>query len=285
MDKKIISFVDGSHYSASVCDYTAWAMARLGVPAELIHVLGRAPEQSEDLSGTIALGARSALMAQLASIDEQRAKLVSQRGRAILEDAKARTQEVCLRDGCAQDVATQLRNGDILEAVTEREADARLIIIGKRGDEADIAHDHLGSNLERAIRSTKVPVLVANRAFAPVERVAIAYDGGVSAKRAMAVLAQSPIFTDLDLQVVSVGDNARSRAEEGCQLLAQSGLQPRAVGLSGEPEKALGSHIDADGIDLIVMGAYGHSRIRSFIIGSTTTALIRACKVPVLLMR
>ena len=37
--------------------------------------------------------------------------------------------------------------------------------------------------------------------------------------------------------------------------------------------------------DMLVMGAYGHSRIRSLIIGSTTTAMIRACKVPVVLMR
>jgi len=33
------------------------------------------------------------------------------------------------------------------------------------------------------------------------------------------------------------------------------------------------------------MGAYGHSRIRSLIIGSTTTEMIRSCKVPVALFR
>jgi nucleotide-binding universal stress UspA family protein len=33
------------------------------------------------------------------------------------------------------------------------------------------------------------------------------------------------------------------------------------------------------------MGAYGHSRIRNLMIGSTTTAMIRTCKVPVVLMR
>ena len=32
---------------------------------------------------------------------------------------------------------------------------------------------------------------------------------------------------------------------------------------------------------MLVMGAYSHSRSRSQIIGSTTTAMIRACKVPV----
>ena len=38
-------------------------------------------------------------------------------------------------------------------------------------------------------------------------------------------------------------------------------------------------------IGLLVMGAYGHSRIRSLVIGSTTTEMVRSCKVPVLLFR
>jgi len=38
-------------------------------------------------------------------------------------------------------------------------------------------------------------------------------------------------------------------------------------------------------IDLLLMGAYGHSRIRNLIIGSTTTSMIRSCKIPVLLFR
>jgi len=47
--------------------------------------------------------------------------------------------------------------------------------------------------------------------------------------------------------------------------------------LSGKPGAV------QSGFDMQVMGAYGHSR--SLIIGSTTTAMIRACKVPVVLMR
>jgi nucleotide-binding universal stress UspA family protein len=34
-----------------------------------------------------------------------------------------------------------------------------------------------------------------------------------------------------------------------------------------------------------MMGAYGHSPIRTMIVGSTTTAMIRTVKAPVLLVR
>ena len=37
---KIIALVDGSTYSASVCDHAAWAAKRIGLGVELVHVLG-----------------------------------------------------------------------------------------------------------------------------------------------------------------------------------------------------------------------------------------------------
>jgi nucleotide-binding universal stress UspA family protein len=43
--------------------------------------------------------------------------------------------------------------------------------------------------------------------------------------------------------------------------------------------------VEAEDIGLLVMGAYGHSRIRNLIIGSTTTEMIRLCKIPVVLFR
>ncbi|WP_346433142.1 universal stress protein [Breoghania sp.] len=42
---------------------------------------------------------------------------------------------------------------------------------------------------------------------------------------------------------------------------------------------------EREGFHLLVMDAYGHSRIRSFVIGSTTSEMMRSCKVPILLFR
>jgi nucleotide-binding universal stress UspA family protein len=43
--------------------------------------------------------------------------------------------------------------------------------------------------------------------------------------------------------------------------------------------------VETDAYELMIMGAFGHSRIRHLIIGSTTTEMIRSCKIPVLLFR
>ena len=55
--------------------------------------------------------------------------------------------------------------------------------------------------------------------------------------------------------------------------------------LEGDPDEVIAEEVEKKGIDLLVMGAYGHSRIRHLVIGSTTTAFIRTCRIPVLLFR
>lgn len=282
--QKIVALVDGSIYSASVCDHAAWIASRTGVPVELIHVLGRREaSDTHDHSGAIALGARSTLMEQLAELDAQRAKLISHRGRAVLEDAQA-----LLEKAGVTEVTTRLRHGDIVEAVADVEADARVILIGKRGEAADFAKGHLGSNLERIIRASHKPVFVASRGFKPISKVLVAYDGGASAMKAVDHIARSPLFQGLSVHVVTVG-TATPEVTKGLvdarSMLKAAGIEAETSVLPGQPEAALAKLVEEAQFDMLVMGAYGHSRIRSLIIGSTTTAMIRACKVPVVLMR
>jgi nucleotide-binding universal stress UspA family protein len=47
----------------------------------------------------------------------------------------------------------------------------------------------------------------------------------------------------------------------------------------------IGDVVAQDHINLLVMGAYGHSSIRQLIVGSTTSEMIRTVKIPVLLFR
>ncbi len=281
---KILTLLDGSAYSESVCHYTAWIAKRLNISVEAMHVLGRREgAASSDLSGALRLGARTALLEQLAALDEQRAKLAQAKGHAILEDAKA----ILDQDG-VPNVTLRLRKGDILEAVREIESDVRAITLGKRGEGSEFATGHLGSNLERIVRMSKVPVFVASREFRPVSKVLVAYDGSASAKVAIRRMSTSPVFTDLEICVLCVGpDEARAlaTAKDAVATLkaAQIIATPRAE--SGEPEEVLGKLVTEEGFNLLVMGAYGHSKIRALVIGSTTTAMTQTAGIPVLLYR
>ncbi|MEA1941545.1 MAG: universal stress protein [Pseudomonadota bacterium] len=282
---KLIVLVDGSVYGESVCDHAAWVAAKLDAEVELLHVLGRGDLQSApvNLSGALGLGAKHTLLDELAAHDAERSRLAKERGRAILEVAQARLAE----DGTAS-VSSRLRHGDLVEELHKVEADATLIVVGKRGEAADFAKAHLGSNLERILRTATRPIMVASRAFRPVERALIAFDGGASAKKAVSHIATGKLFTGIPLHLLTVGpDDTPHRAalDAAADELRAAGHEVTATILPGEPEKAIVDYIEAQSISLLVMGAYGHSRIRNLIIGSTTTDMIRKSKVPVMLFR
>lgn len=282
---KLIAVIDGSAYSTSVCEHAAWIANRTNSEIDVVHVLGRRDVSGDpsNLSGSIGLGARSSLLAELADLDAQKARLAQKRGRAILADAAS-----LLTERGVQSVHTRLRNGEIVETVQELAADADLIVIGKRGEGADFDTLHLGSNLERVVRSTVKPVLVASRGFQSIKRVLIAFDGGPSSLKAVEFIAQSAHFNDLECHLLNVGSESTSirRQIEGASATLESGgYRVSLEVLAGQPETIIANKVDRDGFDLVIMGAYGHSRIRNLIIGSTTTEMIRYCKVPVLLFR
>ncbi|MFN4058177.1 MAG: universal stress protein, partial [Roseinatronobacter sp.] len=146
----------------------------------------------------------------------------------------------------------------------------------------------LGSNLERILRSARKPVLVASRAFRPIEKVLVAFDGGTSALEAVDHIARSPVFQGLTIQVVTVG-TASAQVTKGLEnaqaIVHAAGIMAETTTLPGQPETALARLVEDAGFGMLVMGAYGHSRIRSLIIRSTPPAMIRACKVPIVLMQ
>ncbi len=282
---KLVAVIDGSVYSASVCEHAAWIANRAGSEIDVVHVLGRRNASSEpsNLSGSIGLGARSSLLAELAELDAQQARLAQKRGRAILEDA-----ESLLTSRGVDKIHTRLRNGEIVETVVDLEADADLLVLGKRGEAADFDTGHLGSNLERVIRSSHKPVLVASRGFKPISRVLIAFDGGKSSLKAIEFFSQREHYNDLVCHVLMVGSDTpehRRQIEGAVATLKNGGFQATGDILEGQPESVITDQVDNHAFDLVIMGAYGHSRIRNMIIGSTTTEMIRSCKVPVLLFR
>lgn len=258
---------------------------RTDASVDLIHVLGRRSVGSTptDLSGNLKLGARSALLAELAELDAQSTKLELRRGRIILDEAEQR-----LKEAGVSNVTSKLRHSDVVGTVQEFEGGADAIIIGKRGEAADFAKLHLGSNLERVVRAATKPVVVASRAFRPINSFMIAYDGGASAQKAVQHIAQGKLFTDMHCCIVTFGKAspvAEAELEQAASRLRDAGYEVDASFIDGEPDRAIKQKIEENKIDLLVMGAYGHSRMRQLIIGSTTTEMVRSCLVPVMMFR
>ena len=275
----LLACLDLSPYATSVADHAAWVASACPGKVELLHVIQRrdAVTRRGDLSGALGLGARSNLMEELVSLEESEARLAREQGEALLDTAAARLAEKEVES------STLMRHGDIVETIVERETDADLLVIGKRGAHADFARGHLGSKVERVVRQSDKPVLVASRDFAPIRTALIAFDGGASARKAVAMAATSPLFEGVTAHVVQVGEEGRASLDWAGETLGErlGGMES----LPGDVEGALTAEAERIGADIALMGAYGHSPLRTLIVGSTTTAMLRALHVPVMLFR
>ena len=179
---------------------------------------------------------------------------------------------------------------DCIDEFENQRNDISAIMIGKRGEHANFAKGHLGSNMERVIRASKLPCFVVNRKFIEQKKIVLAYDGSPSATRALEYLATRKEFIDQEVHIVTV---AKPGAEaDGTRLLYEAEarlkggpLVPIVQLLSGTPGEALEKYVQENDITCLIMGAYGHSRVRQFIIGSTTTEFVRRCLIPVIMFR
>jgi nucleotide-binding universal stress UspA family protein len=284
MTEKVYAAIDGSKFSEVICDYAAWASLALDAPLTFLHVVDNQSQSVEsDLSGSIGLGSREHLLEELASLDEQRARIAQEQGRVMLTSAKQRAME----DGVAEPVTRQ-RNGSLVETLEELQDEIRLLIVGKRGESAHQAVDHLGSNLERVVRTLHRPILMVTDTFKAPEKVMLAYDGSKTTRKGVEMLARSPLFKGVPVHVVIVGPDTgdhRSQLDWALKMLRDAGHDAEGAILPGDVEETLRTYKDEHDIDMIVMGAYGHSRIRHLLVGSTTTAMLRKATVPVLLLR
>ena len=85
----------------------------------------------------------------------------------------------------------------------------------------------------------------------------------------------------------TVRQNLREDGEEALAAVEADGEPDVSVVTSireGVPHEELLSYSETQGIDLVVMGAKGRSAFKTILLGSTTEALLRADRVPILVV-
>ena len=107
---------------------------------------------------------------------------------------------------------------------------------------------------------------------------------------ARAVTAAMPFLAIAkQIQILTVAEEQGVSDEEAARLvtnLRRHGLQASARHLQPDPRGAADTLLTAAGEQaaLVVMGAYGHSRLREWIFGGFTQHVLRGAEVPVLMM-
>lgn len=173
----------------------------------------------------------------------------------------------------------KIAQGDFAEEIETASRLCDLIVFGSAGI-AD-GQETVREGFEAALLSGSRPVLFVQRSpsEAPGQRVAIAFDG--SAAAAHAVTASVPFLsrakavhsfeiteaTGKSPALTELHEYLALRGIDVVEHLVDAG--PKPIG------EALALSVEAQRCDLLVLGGYGHSRIREFVLGGVTRYLLR----------
>lgn len=283
MSKYILACVDGSTYSESVVKYGADLAKNLNLPLKLLNTVEHDTTPSKtDLSGNIGLGESEEILNTLASDEAQKNKEKIKLGRQLLENLKLLAQ-----DFGAAEVITSQRHGTLYENLNELQEDIRVLIIGISGTDHQ-GEIGIGTQVEEIIRSLRVPTLLINQEYSPINKVMIAYNGSEASKKALNLVSTQPMFSNVERFVVNVckdKQKCQTLLEDAKQQLKEHNITAFTAPLEGDAIEALKEFQQSNAIDLIAMGAFSHNRLRDAIFGSFTAKMLKNSTTPLLLLR
>lgn len=285
IENKVLACVDQSRFAECIADYAAWAAIRLQAPLEFLHILDRHPEvaSSADHSGAIGVDAQENLLTRLSAQDEQRSRAAREKGRLFLNGLRERA----LSSG-APSADVRQRHGELETTLVEQEPGVRLFVLGRRGESAGSTQRDLGRNVERVVRALHKPVLAVTEGFREPRRVMIAFDGSTVTRRGVELVAGSPLFRGLPIHLLMSGRetaDAPKQMEWARKTLEAAGFEAPTRLVPGDAEAVIADNVERLDIDILIMGAYAHSPLRSLLFGSKTSDLLRSAKIPTLLLR
>lgn len=282
----VYACIDGLATTHAVVDGAFWAAERLQAPMALLHALER-PEPMPpvgDYSGVIGMGAQDVLLQRLNTLDEERSHVAQEAARRMLAEAQTRVDQARIPA-----LQVLLRHGELTDVLLEHEDGARLFVLGRQHRATAARKLRLDHRVESVIRSMRQPVMVMTTPdFVAPAGFVVAFDGSATARRAVEAVARSPLLRGMPGLLAMAGEptpEMLQQLQNAQAQLEQAGFAIDTQVVPGLPEEALPALLQARGNVLLVLGAYGHSRIRQLIVGSTTTALLRLCSVPMVVLR
>jgi nucleotide-binding universal stress UspA family protein len=282
--EKIMTCIDGSVMTSAVVNAGTWAAKKLAKPLCFLHTIEKTHQHgADDFTGAIGLDARTSLMEEMTKLDEQKGKLALQFGSELLKSVVSQAQSTGV-----DHVESMQRHGDIVETLIELQSQTRLVVIGRKGVSHDNEFNAIGSHLETLLRKISQPVLIVPENFSPPSSFMIAYDGRESADRALKKVLDGGLLHGIDCHLVAIKNNEAdlsAKFEHAASQLAERGLTVITAFLEGNIRDELLKYQAANNIDLLVMGAFGHSRLRQLFVGSNTLKMLETINIPLIVLR
>ena len=216
----LLACLDRSRYAGAVCDYAAWFSGRMQSPIVLLNVQepGTLPGQSGEDASPIAWA-----------------------------------RERLAHEG-AEGVTTLAPSGSFAPTLIGLSVGAELILMGKRGREAD-DRSALGSNVEPIVRGTTGPVCLVSQVYLPISRALVILDADLAHKRTVDFVSAQPALRELEMDLVLMDDG---RPDAGKKLAwARERLDAHSADVfpmsAAAPAEAVTNYMQNGGFDLLII--------------------------------
>ncbi|MEH6555757.1 universal stress protein [Pseudoalteromonas tetraodonis] len=280
--EKIIACVDGSIMAHPVCQAGAWLSERLSLSLVLLHSIEKDHSADINLAGNIGLGANEALLQELVENDAQKSKLLKAHSKALLEH---------LQQGIPAAINTETleRFGDVNKTLASIQESIRCYVMGRSGEDHDVGDNLVGSHIENALRVINRSLLLTVGEFKQPKSFLLAYDGREQANLAIERLLETKLLANCDCHLVMVGNTSHATKDafdkELSRLESQfASITPHFVNGGNIAETLLAKQLELN-VDLTVMGAFSHSKVRRFFVGSNTLKLIANSSTSLLVIK
>lgn len=265
--RNILVAFNGSDSSINALRYAA----KLCVPnGHLTAMLAHARHEAVDTSGAWV---------------PQRARAIIQKAQTdLIEGIEARFAEVAGELAMDGKLHFKKVSGRV-DAVLSESARGFDLLVAGRGEATD---DHLSLHPGRIALMSGRPVLIvpgACQAISACDHIAVAWDGGRAAARALSD-SLGLLRGDGRVSILTVGSGHLPRPiDDVLTHLKRHGIDVAHNVLSGSAgvAKALLDYCALQDPCLLVMGAYEHSKFREDFFGGVTAEVLPAAPVPVLL--
>jgi nucleotide-binding universal stress UspA family protein len=266
----------------------------------LVHLDARQPD-APVAAYALALAARFGANATVtgAAVTELPAGYMLEGGRVLIEEMQGRDRAQ-MNNALATFVENARASGVVAETVplegVVAELERSVAELARHFDMSVVGQPTPGDGrmvlLESLLFESARPVLIVPYAFRDshkLDTVLVAWNGGREAARALA--GAMPILEQAkNVQVISIVEPRKRDAVDlpGFNItrhLARKGVKAELKRITSDLDagNTLLSHAADEGADLLVMGAYGHSRWREMLLGGATREILASMTLPILM--
>ncbi len=279
--KRVIACIDSSPCINALAEAAAWIATQTQRELVLLQVLDYYPASYHlgEISGVIGFESNAMLLKELAELEQKQSELALDYSNNLLQHISSMIQEKY------EIVPTQIQEkGDFLEQSFSVLNEDDIVVIGRVGEKSAERNKALGSNVENFIRGANCTVMTVGEHFKAPTRFIFAYEYSPTCIKMMKRIAQSDLLKLLQCHLLYVGDHPEV-LNEPADFLTAAGLDVVVEYRYGDVAENILDYQREHGIQLIVLGAFSHSKIHQFFLGSITTNIFRNSTVPLLVAK